>query len=1101
MGESVENLEELKLSATYWISTEVVSTESTDDSYSSTIAVDGAGNAYVVWHDYTNYDGSGTDDDIFYKRWNATSNTWTTTEVVSTESTDDSYDPTIAVDGAGNVHVTWEDITDYSGSGTDYDIFYKRWNASSSTWTTTEVVSTESTDTSGSGMIAVDGARNVHMAWHDYTNYDGSGTDLDIFYKRWNATSSSWTTTEVVSTESTGFSAFPTIAMDSTGNAHVAWYDITNYGGSGTDYDIFYKRWNATSSTWTTTEVVSTESTGSSITPTIAVDGTGNIHVVWYDMTNYGGSGTDYDIFYKRWNATSSTWTTTEVVSTESTSYSYSSTIAVDSVGNVQVAWEDMTNYGGSGTDEDIFYKRWNATSNTWATTEVVSTESTGDSNSPTIAVDGAGNVHVAWYDITNYGGSGTDVDIFYKRLIPSPEIIIYSPGQNALFGSVAPNFEIAINGSYLDTTWYTLDDGITNITFSGLTGTIDQEEWDKQDVGNITIQFYVNDTFGEKAYAEVIVRKELFEYYNTWGGINLDEGHDMAIDSSNNVYVVGKTASFTVGGYDIFLVKYNSSGVQEWNRTWGEANNDEGYGIALDSTGNIYVVGINVVTVGTDNDMVLVKYNSFGVQQWNRTWGGGSDERGYDVAVDDSGNIFVTGITVSFGPGECGTFLVKYNSSGTQQWNRTWGGTYREYGNAIALSSSGNIYLAGSTGSYGPPNTNLFLVKFNSSGDWQWSQFWGGGAIEGASDIVVDLQENIYVAGSTNSFGSGGYDTVLIKYNSSGTQLWNRTWGGTLDDNLASIVLDSLGNIYLTGSTRSYGAEGKDVLLMKYNNTGTLQWNRTWGGSLDDQGNAIGLDSYEDLFVAGYTESFGAVNKDMVLIKFDNNAPIITVNSPIQFDYFGISAPTFNITITEPNLHSAWYTLDNGITNFTLNGLTGTINQTEWEKFGNGSVTIKFYANDTYGFVSHTNVKVYKDTIAPISSLFFTPHNITNYVNRSTVFTLNANDGSGSGVSLLRYKINNSAWIDYISPFDLSSYALGDYIISYYAIDLTGNIESENIILVTLVEIETPPDPPPDPPPEPPPPSPGIPGFELISLLVVTVLVMVIVINRKFKN
>ena len=635
-------------------------------------------------------------------------------------------------------------------------------------------------------------------------------------------------------------------------------------------------------------------------------------------------------------------------------------------------------------------------------------------------------------------------------------EIIIYTPDQNDLFRSVAPDFNISVTFFNLDTTWYSLDDGLQNITFSSLTGTIDQDEWDKQDLGDITIQFYANDTYGKEAFASVNVKKDNFEYYRTWGGVDLDEGHDMVIDSSNNVYVVGKTASFTVGGYDIFLVKYDSSGAQVWNQTWGEVNNDEGYGIALDLTGNIYVTGINVVNPGVDNDMVLVKYNSSGVQKWNRTWGGGSDERGYDVAVDSSGNIFVTGMTVSFGPGTCGAFLVKYNSSGSQLWNQTWGDGAIEYGNAIALGTSGNIYLSGSTTSYGPPNTNVFLVQFNSSGDWQWSQFWGGGSIEVAADITIDSQENIYVAGSTNSFTAGGYDTLLIKYNISGSQQYNRTWGGTLDDTLSSIALDSLDNIYLTGSTSSYGADGKDMLLMKYNNAGTLQWNRTWGGSLDESGNAIRLDTSEDIFVAGYTGSFGAGSNDMVLVKFDNNVPNITVESPIEYNFYGISAPTFNITIIEPNLQSAWYTLDNGITNFTLNGLLGTINQTEWEKFGNGSITIKFYANDSYGFVNHVSVRVYKDTIKPTSTILFTPHSGTDYVNISTVFTLNANDGVGSGVSLLRYKINNSALIDYLAPFNLSSFAYGDYLITFQAIDLVGNVELEKMALITLVAYDS---------------------------------------------
>ncbi|MBA7506717.1 hypothetical protein ES706_05412 [subsurface metagenome] len=178
--------------------------------------------------------------------------------------------------------------------------FSKELKISTWDWTTTEVVSTESTGGSKDQTLAADGSGNVHIAWHDYTAYSGSGTDVDIFYKRWNATTTTWTTTEVVSTESTGDSGYPTLAADGSGNVHIAWYDYTDYSGSGEDWDIFYKRWNATTATWTTTEVVSTESTSSSGYPTLAADGSGNVHIAWCDGTNYGGSEADNDIFYKK---------------------------------------------------------------------------------------------------------------------------------------------------------------------------------------------------------------------------------------------------------------------------------------------------------------------------------------------------------------------------------------------------------------------------------------------------------------------------------------------------------------------------------------------------------------------------------------------------------------------------------------------------------------------------------------------------------------------------------------------------------------------------------------------------------------------------------
>jgi hypothetical protein len=106
---------------------------------------------------------------------------WTITEVVSTESTSTSYSPSLAVDSLGNVHIAWFDFTDYSGAGTDWDIFYKRWEISTSLWTMTEVVSTESTSNSYNPSLAVDILGNVHIAWYDFTDYAGAGTDRDIF--------------------------------------------------------------------------------------------------------------------------------------------------------------------------------------------------------------------------------------------------------------------------------------------------------------------------------------------------------------------------------------------------------------------------------------------------------------------------------------------------------------------------------------------------------------------------------------------------------------------------------------------------------------------------------------------------------------------------------------------------------------------------------------------------------------------------------------------------------------------------------------------------------------------------------------------------------
>ena len=405
-----------------WSPAEVVSTESTLESAEPLMAVDKIGNIHVVWQDFTNYSDSGDDQDIFYKQWEYGSKSWKTTEVVSTESTGVSRYAAIAVDDAGNAYVAWEDQTNYDGAGADKDIFYKRRDAISGTWGITEVVSTESTGLSTDSTIAVDKNRNVHLAWTDTTNYNGSGTDSDIFYKRWNATTMSWTVTEVVTTAIMGASGLSSITVDNVGNAHLVWADGSEYGGSGSDADIYYNKWDASSQSWSSPQVVSTESDDFSSYPSVVVDSTGLIHVAWLDMSNYTYPDEFQDVFYKRWEDTTS-WTTTELITSETGGSVFRCSLAVDSKRNVHITWGEGSSYGNSGSDQDIFYRRWEDSSKSWTTTEVVSTESSvAFSLYSSVGVDIKGNVHIVWEDGVNYNNSGSDRDILYKRLFGPPE-------------------------------------------------------------------------------------------------------------------------------------------------------------------------------------------------------------------------------------------------------------------------------------------------------------------------------------------------------------------------------------------------------------------------------------------------------------------------------------------------------------------------------------------------------------------------------------------------------------------------------------------------------------------------------------------------------
>lgn len=419
-------LDNIDYSTWQWSDTEVISTESSDLSMYPTMAIDSKGNIHVAWEDDTDYDSSDPDRDIFYKRWDLSTETWSTTEVVSTESSGDSADPSLGVDSAENVHIAWVDYTD-AGSGSDRDIFYKRYEVASG-WTFTEVVSESLDGMAENPSLAVDNVGNVHVAWEDISNYDSSGTDFDILYRKMSGITNLWDSIEVVSTESTEMSTFCSIGVDTLDNVHVAWADGTNLGGTiGSEFDIFYKNKNSFTTLWSTTEVVSTESTSQSVFPDIVLDSHGNVHIAWQDYTDYGEHGSGYDIFYKKWNIYTQIWSTTMVLSPGSTGESQEAKLAVDPEDNIHLVWYDTTNHIGAGTDNDVFYSNWNAYSDEWSSIRLVSTESTNHSTAPSLAISDAGYVFVSWYDLTELDSCGADNDIFVKYFAGPPDAPVFA--------------------------------------------------------------------------------------------------------------------------------------------------------------------------------------------------------------------------------------------------------------------------------------------------------------------------------------------------------------------------------------------------------------------------------------------------------------------------------------------------------------------------------------------------------------------------------------------------------------------------------------------------------------------------------------------------
>ncbi len=321
------------------------------------------------------------------------------------------------------------------------------------------------------------------------------------------------------------------------------------------------------------------------------------------------------------------------------------------------------------------------------------------------------------------------------------------------------------------------------------------------------------------------------FQEWNlTWGGNTEDFGtdigdeigddicQDMVIDSLDNIYILGYTAPFFYPSYhEICLIKYNNSGVQQWNKTWGGNDYDVCYAMALDSFDNIYITGKD------NSDICLLKYNSSGAQQWSKIWGDYDYDVGYAIELDSSNNVYVTGSTYSSTWDKDNLVLLKFDNMGNFQWHKTWGQTMssREYGYAITIDIYDNIFIAGSETSNIGADCNIVLLKYNSQESRLWNQEWGGtDGDDNGFGVAVDWLGNIYVAGKTRDYSAGGADMCVIQYNSSGTFQWYKTWGGINGDTARSIIFDRRGNYYIGGKTSSFGSGGSDICLVKYYNT-----------------------------------------------------------------------------------------------------------------------------------------------------------------------------------------------------------------------------------------------------------------------------------------
>ena len=371
------------------------------------------------------------------------------------------------------------------------------------------------------------------------------------------------------------------------------------------------------------------------------------------------------------------------------------------------------------------------------------------------------------------------------------------------------------------------------------------------------------------------------------------DSSIAIAVDNSGNIYVTGN--SYGSGeNYDYATLKYDPDGNEAWVARYNGPGNSHDYAraIALDDSGNVYVTGYSS---GANYDYATVKYDpEYGNELWVARYDGPGNSYDYAVAIalDDSGNVYVTGN--SYASGENYDYAtVKYDPDGIEMWVALYNGpgNSHDYARAIALDDSGNVYVTGySSGA----NYDYATVKYDPEyGNELWvARYDGpGNSYDYAVAIALDDSGNVYVTG--NSYASGeNYDYATVKYDPDGIEMWVALYNGPGNgyDSAFAIALDDSGNVYVTGHSYGSGAN-YDYATVKYDPDGNKAWVARYNGPGDSHDNAfaIALDDSGNAYVTGYSYGSG-IYCDYATVKYDPNGNEMWVaryNGPANsYDY-----------------------------------------------------------------------------------------------------------------------------------------------------------------------------------------------------------------------
>jgi hypothetical protein len=450
---------------------------------------------------------------------------------------------------------------------------------------------------------------------------------------------------------------------------------------------------------------------------------------------------------------------------------------------------------------------------------------------------------------------------------------------------------------------------------------------------------------------------------------------------TSDGGYIVVGYTQISATDFDFLVIKTNAGGDTTWTHTYGGIGDEEAAAVQQTTDGGYVIVGTDSSSGLGGYNVYVVKINSTGDTSWTKSFGGSANEFPQAIQQTADGGYIITGYTNSFSQSNLynDIYLLKTDVSGNLVWSKTYGGIYNDYAYSVKQTADGGYIMAGYTNSFGlstnGAHNDAYLLKTDANGILAWSRTYGRSGEDGAYGLAITYDKGYVITGFTSTDSLATTDDIyLLRTDINGDTLFTKSFGGGNYDQGTAIIQTRDSGIAICSSTYSFGSGSSDFYLIKTDKKGNFLFNQTYGGSNNDWPYTIWQSTDGGFDISGYTDNFGVNNANFFMIKTDSGGNISgsvgcdqTIPTPIIQSGVAIVKTYTNTTVTTPATNVASKTntkIKTGgisVMDACLN-VTG-IKQTATNKYqfavypnpGNGNISVK-----TNNLSNNTQLTIY---------------------------------------------------------------------------------------------------------------------------------------------